>query len=93
MILEILETTGDVMDALGGNSAVETITSSKPSAVSNWRSSNSFPANTYVVMTDALRAIGKSAPDSLWGMRTVAESGRPSIAPNAPPSAEPEHTP
>jgi hypothetical protein len=69
MSLEILESTSDVMDALGGNRAVEAITSAKPSAVSNWRGSKVFPSNTYVAMTEALHAIGKTAPASLWGMR------------------------
>lgn len=69
MSLEILESTADVMDALGGNPAVQVITASKPSRVANWRVAKTFPSNTYVVMTEALRAIGKTAPASLWGMR------------------------
>lgn len=70
MSIEVIETAEQVFDALGGNSAVEAITSSKPSAVSNWRSFGSFPSNTYVAMNDALAAVGKTAPASLWGMRT-----------------------
>lgn len=69
MSLEILESTADVMDALGGNAAVQTLTAGKPSAVANWRVAKTFPSNTYVAMTEALRALGKSAPPSLWGMR------------------------
>jgi hypothetical protein len=70
MSIETIETAEEVFDALGGNSAVEALTASKPSTVSNWRSFGSFPSNTYVTMTDALRAVGKTAPASLWGMRT-----------------------
>jgi hypothetical protein len=70
----ILSTTSAVMDALGGNGPVSLLTGSKPSAVSNWRSFDNFPANTYFAMTSALRAKGMSAPPSLWGMKTPAES-------------------
>jgi hypothetical protein len=74
MPLDLLETTSDVMDALGGNGAVAALTDSKPSAVSNWRSFETFPPNTYVVMTQALAAIGKEAPTSLWRMKVPAEA-------------------
>lgn len=72
MSLEILETTEDVIVALGGNAPVAEITASKPNAVSNWRSFKTFPSNTYVALTAALQAIGKSAPASLWGMKASA---------------------
>jgi hypothetical protein len=72
--MEELSTTSTVMDALGGNVAIAEITGSKPKAVWNWRGSETFPSNTYVAMIEALRAIGKTAPASLWGMKVVAES-------------------
>jgi hypothetical protein len=71
--MQELSTTSEVMDALGGNASVVAITSSNPKAVWNWRVSKTFPANTYVAMTEALRAIGKTAPASLWGMREPAQ--------------------
>ena len=74
MSYETLVTTSQVMDALGGNGAVEILTSSKPSAVSNWRGFNTFPSNTYVAMIGALHAIGKTAPASLWGMKQPADA-------------------
>lgn len=64
-----LTTTSEVMDALGGNQTVCLLTGSKPSAVSNWRNQQTFPASTYVAMVSALREIGKDAPPSLWGMK------------------------
>lgn len=76
MSYETLETTSQVMDALGGNGAVEVLTSSKPSAVSNWRGFSTFPSNTYVAMIGALHAIGKTAPASLWGMKQPSEPER-----------------
>lgn len=74
MDLEILETTAQVIDALGGNGAVCELTDSKPNAVSNWRGFETFPPNTYVVMTQALAAIGKTAPTSLWRMKLPVEA-------------------
>ena len=69
MSFEILETTSDVIEALGGNQPVAALTASKLNAVSNWRTFPTFPSNTYVAMTGALHAIGKTAPPSLWSMR------------------------
>jgi hypothetical protein len=74
MDLEILNTTAAVMDALGGNTPVARLTRSRPSAVSNWRGFKTFPSNFYVAMIEALHAIGKTAPDSLWGMKAGADS-------------------
>jgi hypothetical protein len=74
MHFEELHTATEVFEALGGNSAVGTLTKSKPSAVSMWKRAGGFPSNTYVVMTEALRAAGKTAPDSLWGMKAASES-------------------
>lgn len=69
MTLEAIDTAEQVFDALGGNTALEILTGAKPTAVCNWRAFQSFPPNTYVVMIEALRAVGKTAPASLWRMR------------------------
>lgn len=61
--------TNQVLEALGGNAAVAALTGRWPGAVSNWRSLEHFPANTYVIMRDALLAMGHEAPpDWLWDM-------------------------
>jgi hypothetical protein len=61
--------TTQVIEALGGNAAVAALTGRWPGAVSNWRSLEHFPANTYVIMRDALLALGHEAPpDWLWDM-------------------------
>lgn len=65
-----------MLDALGGNVAVAELTGSKPKAVWNWRGFETFPSNTYVAMTAALLAKGKSAPASLWGMKAASEPER-----------------
>lgn len=80
MSLENLDTFSEVMDALGGNQGVGELTGAKPSTLSMWRKANSFPSNTYVVITDALHAIGKTAPASLWGMKAPATSEQESAA-------------
>jgi hypothetical protein len=63
-----LISTKDVIDALGGISAVADLTGRKYSAASNWPNFTKFPANTYLVLTRALAARGLRAPASLWGM-------------------------
>lgn len=72
--MDELRTTMDVIVALGGNQPVADLTDSTNKAVSNWRGFETFPSNTYVAMTKALRSIGKTAPASLWGMKVPVES-------------------
>lgn len=72
--MDELRTTIDVIIALGGNQPVADLTDSTNKAVSNWRGFETFPSNTYVAMIAALRAIGKTAPASLWGMKVSAEA-------------------
>jgi hypothetical protein len=63
----------DVMTALGGNGPVGDLTGAKASTVSMWKKAGSFPSNTFLVMGEALSAMGKSAPASLWNMKASAE--------------------
>ncbi len=72
--MDELRTTAEVIDALGGNQPVANLTSSTNKAVSNWRGFPTFPSNTYLAIIEALRARGKTAPASLWGMKTPAEA-------------------
>jgi hypothetical protein len=74
MSLETLHTVADVFETLGGNSGLEGITGSKPSAISMWKRAGKFPSNTYIVLTEALRGVGKTAPASLWAMKASTES-------------------
>lgn len=74
MSLEQLETADEVVAALGGNPSVEALTESKPTAVCNWVATGSFPPKTYVVMTMALAALGKTAPAALWRMKLPADT-------------------
>jgi hypothetical protein len=63
-----LTTTTAVIDALGGNQAVQALTgAASRQTVSNWRRFKAFPSNTHAVLSAALIAIGKEAPRELWG--------------------------
>jgi hypothetical protein len=64
-----LQTTKDVIDALGGTSGIAELTDAKPKAISMWRTLGRFPWKTYPVITAALRVKGKTAPESLFGMK------------------------
>jgi hypothetical protein len=63
-----ISSTSILIDVLGGNQAVATLTGSKANAVSGWRKTK-LPAATYVTMQKKLRKMGLSAPDTLWAMR------------------------
>lgn len=62
--------TNAVMDALGGNSPVAKITKRQSSKVpANWRRFETFPPDTYLAMTSALRLLGHEPPHhALWRM-------------------------
>jgi len=68
MDTEPLVTTTAVIEALGGTRAVAKLTGSTYAAAFNWRSFETFPSKTFIVMSDALAAAGMSASPSLWGM-------------------------
>lgn len=63
-----LTTTKDVIDALGGTTAVAHITGRTYNCVHNWKGFKTFPSNSYVALIGALAAKGHSAPPSLFGM-------------------------
>lgn len=63
-----LTTTIDVIKALGGTEAVAKLTGRKYSAAFNWRKFETFPPDTFLVMTKALADAGHTAPPTLWRM-------------------------
>jgi len=69
-MLDSLNTTDAVIDALGGTGATATLLGDGyyPQRVSNWRKKGRFPPDTFLVMSEALRERGKVAPSSLWNM-------------------------
>lgn len=67
-----LETTGDVLDALGVQPVCE-MTGASYKVVCDWRSHETFPANYFLVMTWALKRKRLRAPPSLWRQVTTPE--------------------
>lgn len=61
-----LETTVQVLDALGGDRAVSALTGADYKNVETWKRSKTFPARYFLVMFWALRGTNYSAPPSLW---------------------------
>ncbi len=70
--MDTLSQTGTVIDALGGTATVARITGRKPQAVSNWRRRDTFPPDTFLVLSGALTLKGKSLPASLPFTLTIA---------------------
>ena len=64
--MEELSTTREVIYKLGGIRPVAELTGRKYNAAANWVSAQTFPANTFDVLTTALEAEGCTAPKSLW---------------------------
>jgi len=62
-----LDTVDDVIDAIGGSSAIAQLTGRGRTAVSNWRSWERFPACLHALMTEALLQRGCVASPALWG--------------------------
>jgi hypothetical protein len=61
-----LETTVQVLRALGGDRAVSVLTGADYKNVETWKRSKTFPARYFLVMFLALRNSGHSASPSLW---------------------------
>lgn len=68
-----LDSTTDVMDALGGIKAVSALTGSGYKATENWSRAKTFPPCFFLVMSWALHKIGKTAPPELWRQVTPDE--------------------
>ena len=64
----------EIIDLLGGNPKVGELTGRTAAAVSNWRSFNLFPANTFLILTEALAERGYTAPASLWRMSQLTQT-------------------
>lgn len=64
--MEPLQTTSQVIDALGGTAAAAKLTGRSMQAVSNWRRRGFFTASVYLVITDALARENKRANPALW---------------------------
>ena len=68
MAAKKLSTAAEVIDALGGTVATSRLAGRKAQHVTNWRAAGKLPANTFLVLSAALKERGKEAPPSLWGI-------------------------
>lgn len=68
-----LHSVKDVVAALGGPTETARIAKSGANNVWNWKSTNKFPADSYLLLSEELKARDLYAPPSLWGMREAAE--------------------
>lgn len=70
---ERVNSSGEVIDVLGGNSVVAKMFDPPltANAVGNWRE-RGLPPETFITLTTALNARGRYASPSLWKMREPA---------------------
>ena len=64
--MEPLQTTSEVITALGGTAEVAKLTGRSMQAVSNWRSRGFFTAASYMTITDELARRSMCANPALW---------------------------
>lgn len=64
----LLETAGEVIDAVGGTAEAHRLTKSSMGAVSNWRATGRLAPRTFLLFDAALADLGKAAPSMLWGI-------------------------
>jgi hypothetical protein len=70
--MKTLNKAADIVRVLGGLDGVAKLTSANRDAVWQWHNNFlAFPSNTFVIMTDALRRLGYTAPARLWKMREI----------------------
>lgn len=77
MKIRRLDTADDVIDALGGNKPFSRLISTRTKKrqdqhASNYRAGNYLPADTFLVVTHALKERGCTASPRLWGMKLPA---------------------
>jgi hypothetical protein len=68
--LKELTNTRDIIAALGGNQPVAELTGKKTQHVTNWKS-DGFPAETFLILKDALAKLGYRASPELWGIKPI----------------------
>ena len=64
----VLKTVEAIIEALGGSSAAAELAGVGMSAVSNWKSRGTIPAELFVVFSRVLERHGNRADPSLFGM-------------------------
>lgn len=67
----MLTSVDEIIEALGGTSAVAGLAGVGQSAVSNWRSRGRIPPEKFMIFTEALGKAGKEAQPSVFGFETA----------------------
>lgn len=66
--MRTLNSVAEIVDELGGRAAVARMTDRTTQAVTNWKASQRFPSQTFLLLMHELAARGCTAPASLWSM-------------------------
>ena len=77
--MQVLKTTGDIIDALGNNVQAAKLLGVKYNSVTNWRTFGHFPPDTYVMIQKELRLRDLAAPPRLWKMRVRGQPLKPRV--------------
>jgi hypothetical protein len=67
----MLKSVDDVIDALGGPTKTAGVTGVGASAVINWRTRKEIPPEHFLLICDALKAVGKHADRAVFGFKEV----------------------
>lgn len=67
----MLTTVDDVIDALGGPTKTAAVAAVGPSAVVNWRTRKEIPSDCFLLIRDALAALGKEVAPDVFGFKEV----------------------
>lgn len=73
--LKPIATASGVIDALGGTTAAAKVAELPPQVMTNARAKNRLPYPSFLIMTEALSALGKSADPRLWGIKPLRRRG------------------
>lgn len=65
----MLKSPSEVIDALGGSSALAVVLGVGQTAVSNWRSRGAIPPEYFLTITEALTGLGKVADPAVFGFK------------------------
>ena len=69
----MLNSVDDVIEALGGPATVASLTGVGTSAVSNWSARRRIAQDKFVIVRDALAALGKEASPAVFGFKVADE--------------------
>ena len=76
----MLNTVDDVIETLGGATAVAALAGVGVPAVSNWSKRGRISQGSFMIVRDALAALGKEAAPSVFGFKEAATNeARPSV--------------